>query len=97
MPRTSLPIWAPGPAIIAHRDDGTRRELDWQGLRDLVSRLSQALAGSGVGPGDRVAAIVTNDIEAIACAPRDGCARRGLGLVFAGFRTGWRGGSARSD
>jgi acetoacetyl-CoA synthetase len=58
----------PGPAIIAYRDDGTRRELGWQGLRDLVSRLSQAMTDAGVGIGDRVAAIVTNDIEAIASA-----------------------------
>lgn len=56
----------PGPAIIAYRDDGTRRELSWRELTDLVSRISQALVASGVGPGDRVAAIVTNDIEAIA-------------------------------
>ena len=54
-----------GPAIIAHRDDGTRRELSWPELIDRVSVVSQAMAGSGIGPGDRVAAIVTNDIEAI--------------------------------
>ncbi|MGN6487104.1 MAG: acetoacetate--CoA ligase [Devosia sp.] len=55
-----------GPAIIAHRDDGTRRELSWSELQALVSRLSQAMTASGVVPGDRIAAIVTNDIEAIA-------------------------------
>src|SRR5690606_476982 len=53
------------PAIIAHRDDGTRRVLSWQALYDKVSRLAQALAAEGVGEGDRVAAIVTNDLEAI--------------------------------
>jgi acetoacetyl-CoA synthetase len=53
-------------AIIAHRDDGTRRTLTRCGLHDLVSRAAQALAASGIGRGDRVAAIVTNDIEAIA-------------------------------
>ncbi len=68
-----------GPAIIAHRDNGTRRELDWRDLRDLVSRLSQAMEASGVGPGDRVAAIVTNDIEAIACA----LATAAIGAVWA--------------
>ncbi len=55
-----------GPAIIAHRDDGTRRELSWGELVALVSRLSQAMTAAGVVPGDRIAAIVTNDIEAIA-------------------------------
>ena len=55
-----------GPAIIAHRDDGTRRELSWSALRDLVSRMAQAMTAAGLRPGDRVAAIVTNDIEAIA-------------------------------
>jgi acetoacetyl-CoA synthetase len=53
-------------AIIAHRDDGTRRELTRRQLHDLVSRISQALHAEGVRPGDRIAAIVTNDIEAIA-------------------------------
>jgi len=55
-----------GPAIIAHRDDGTRRELGWPELQALVSRLVQAMAAQGIVPGDRIAAIVTNDIEAIA-------------------------------
>ncbi|RYE08657.1 MAG: acetoacetate--CoA ligase [Hyphomicrobiales bacterium] len=53
-------------AIIAHRDDGTRRALTRRQLYDLVSRIAQALRAEGVGPGDRIAAIVTNDIEAIA-------------------------------
>ena len=52
-------------AIIAHRDDGTRRTLTRRELHDLVSRAVQALTAEGVEPGDRVAAIVTNDIEAI--------------------------------
>ncbi|WP_374621603.1 acetoacetate--CoA ligase [Devosia sp.] len=53
------------PAIIAHRDDGTRRQLSRRELSDLVSRCAAALRADGVGPGDRVAGIVTNDIEAI--------------------------------
>jgi acetoacetyl-CoA synthetase len=53
-------------AIIAHRDDGTRRTLTRRELHDLVSRLTQALRAEGIGPGDRIAAIVTNDIESIA-------------------------------
>ena len=53
-----------GPAIIAHRDDGTRRVLNWRQLYDHVSRFAQALMAEGVREGDRVAAIVTNDLEA---------------------------------
>ncbi len=59
-------------AIIAHRDDGTRRELSRRQLYDEVSRVVQALEAEGIVEGDRVAAIVTNDLEAIigylACA-----------------------------
>ncbi len=53
------------PAIIAHRDDGTRREISRAALYDEVSRMVQALRAAGVDQGDRVAAIVTHDIEAI--------------------------------
>ncbi|WP_417310817.1 acetoacetate--CoA ligase [Devosia sp.] len=53
-------------AIIAHRDDGTRRQLSRRELLALVSRCAAALRADGVGPADRVAGIVTNDIEAIA-------------------------------
>ncbi|MBF0677710.1 MAG: acetoacetate--CoA ligase [Devosia sp.] len=53
-------------AIIAHREDGTRRTLTRAELFGLVSRLVQAMRAEGVGMRDRVAGIVTNDIEAIA-------------------------------
>lgn len=52
-------------AIIAHRDDGLRRTITRRALYDRVSQLEQALRAVGVGEGDRVAAIVTHDIEAI--------------------------------
>ncbi|CDN93986.1 acetoacetate--CoA ligase [Agrobacterium tumefaciens] len=52
-------------AIIAHRDDGTRREITRRQLYAEVSRMVQALAHAGVRQGDRVGAIVTHDIEAI--------------------------------
>ncbi|MDR3472014.1 MAG: acetoacetate--CoA ligase [Devosia sp.] len=52
-------------AIIAHRDDGTRRTITRKALYDLVSRCAQAMVAEGVGPGDRIAAIVTNDLESI--------------------------------
>lgn len=54
-----------GVAIIAHRDDGTQREITWRGLYDRVSQVEQALRAEGVSEGDRVGAIVTHDIEAI--------------------------------
>jgi acetoacetyl-CoA synthetase len=53
-------------AIISHRDDGSRRTVTRRELYDLVSRLVQALKAEGVEEGDRVAAIITNEIEAIA-------------------------------
>lgn len=53
------------PAIIAHRDDGTRRTITRRELFELVAQITGALRQAGVGEGDRVAAIVTNDIEAI--------------------------------
>src|SRR5690606_5303477 len=53
-------------AIIAHREDGTRRTLTRGQLYELVSRIAGAMRAEGVGVGDRVAGIVTNDIEAIA-------------------------------
>jgi acetoacetyl-CoA synthetase len=53
-------------AIIAWLDDGTRRELTRSALYRLVSRMVQAMRAEGIGPGDRVAALVTTDIEAVA-------------------------------
>jgi len=52
-------------AIIAHRDDGTKRAITRRDLYDAVSRAEQALRAEGVIAGDRVGAIVTHDIEAI--------------------------------
>ncbi|HWA19151.1 MAG TPA: acetoacetate--CoA ligase [Devosia sp.] len=51
-------------AIISHREDGTRRAVTGHELADLVSRAVQALRAEGVDRGDRIAAIVTNDLEA---------------------------------
>ena len=52
-------------AVIAYRDDGTRRTITRRALYAEVSRMVQALKARGVGEGDRVGAIVTHDIEAI--------------------------------
>ena len=66
-------------AMIAYVDDGTRREISRSELRDAVSRMVQAFQQEGITVGDRVAAIVSNDIEALiaylACAS--------IGAVFA--------------
>jgi len=53
-------------ALIAHHDDGARRTLTRKQLHQYVSRIVLALRAEGVAPGDRVAAIVTNDLESIA-------------------------------
>jgi acetoacetyl-CoA synthetase len=53
------------PAIIAHRDDGSRRQVSRAELAAKVSRIVSALRAEGLGPGDTIAAIVTNDLEAI--------------------------------
>jgi len=53
------------PALIARTEDGRRRVLSFGGLYDEVSRLAQALAEAGVGPGDRVAGLLPHVPEAI--------------------------------
>ena len=53
------------PAIIAWSEDGRRRVVSWRELHDLTSRLAQAMRDSGVGPGDRVAALLPNVPEAV--------------------------------
>ncbi|MGU3575214.1 acetoacetate--CoA ligase [Brucellaceae bacterium C25G] len=52
-------------AIIAHRDDGTRRTITRKELYDKVSSLAQGLQNMGVGKGDRIGAIITHDLEAV--------------------------------
>ncbi|MCF6327070.1 MAG: acetoacetate--CoA ligase [Devosiaceae bacterium] len=52
-------------AIIATRDDGTRRQISRLELKTNVLRITKALRAAKIGPGDRIAGIVTNDIEAI--------------------------------
>ena len=53
------------PAIMAWAEDGRRRVVSWRELHDLVSRVSQAMRDAGVGPGDRVAALLPNVPEAV--------------------------------
>ena len=53
------------PAIIAWSEDGRRRVVSWRELYDLTSRLAQAMRAAGLGPGDRVAALLPNVPEAV--------------------------------
>ena len=53
------------PAIIAHREDGARRELSRAELYTKVMALAGWLKAEGVRPGDRVAAYTPNTPEAI--------------------------------
>ena len=53
------------PAIIAWSEDGARRVVSWRELYDHTSRVAQAMRNAGIGPGDRVAALLPNVPEAI--------------------------------
>jgi acetoacetyl-CoA synthetase len=53
------------PALLFWGEDKIRRSLSWAELYAAVSQAQQALAAYGVGPGDRVAALMPNTPEAI--------------------------------
>ena len=53
-------------AMVFRGEDKVERRLTWADLNALVSRLQQALLAAGVGPGDRVAAMLPNMPEAYA-------------------------------
>ncbi|HZZ92119.1 MAG TPA: acetoacetate--CoA ligase [Usitatibacter sp.] len=52
-------------AIVFWGEDKVRRRMSFRELHDNVSRLQQALAGVGVGEGDRVAAFMPNMPETV--------------------------------
>lgn len=54
------------PAILFRSENKLRRSMSWDELSALVSRLQQAFRAHGVGPGDRVAAMMPNMPETIA-------------------------------
>jgi acetoacetyl-CoA synthetase len=56
-----------GEALVFRGEDKTASRMSWRELSALVSRLQQALKSAGVGLGDRVAAMLPNMPEAIAC------------------------------
>ncbi len=55
-----------GHALVFWGEDRIKRHLSWDGLRSLVSRLSQALREAGVAKGDRVCGYLPNLPESIA-------------------------------
>ena len=56
-----------GDALVFRGEDKVERRLSWAELRSLVSRLQQFLRDSGVKAGDRVAAMMPNMPETVAC------------------------------
>jgi acetoacetyl-CoA synthetase len=55
----------PDAALIAVNEAGERREVSWDQLREQAFRVAGALRDAGVGPGDRVAALLPLGIEVI--------------------------------
>ncbi|HMQ12587.1 acetoacetate--CoA ligase [uncultured Paracoccus sp.] len=53
-------------ALVFHCENKVRLRWTWGDLQTHVSRLQQALAHAGVGPGDRVAGLLPNRPEAVA-------------------------------
>lgn len=52
-------------ALVFWGEDKVRSRMSWRELNASVSRMAQALRDLGVGPGDRVAAVIPNIPEAI--------------------------------
>ena len=75
-------------AIVFRSEDKVERRLSWDELRALASRLQQALAESGIKPGDRVASLLPNMPETIAFMLATVSLGRDLVVGLAGFRAG---------
>lgn len=56
-----------GDAIVFRGEDKVSYRWSWDALRARVSKLQQAFAAMGIGEGDRVAAMMPNMPETIAC------------------------------
>jgi acetoacetyl-CoA synthetase len=54
-----------GAAIVYRREDGYREEIGFRELRERVAATAAALAGCGVGTGDRVAGFMPNHPETV--------------------------------
>lgn len=55
------------PAILFRVEDKISRQMSWDELAALVSRLQQAFRAHGVSEGDRIAAMMPNMPETVAC------------------------------
>jgi len=53
------------PALVAVGEDGSREPLSYRQLAEQVAGLQRALAAIGVGPGDRVAAMMPNTWQTV--------------------------------
>ncbi|KAH9839228.1 uncharacterized protein C8Q71DRAFT_503581 [Rhodofomes roseus] len=89
-----LPTWFPGArlnyaenllhrsddggACIAARESGAVQHYTYRQLREMVRKLAAAMRANGVTKGDRVAAIVTNSIDAVVIA----LATASIGAIF---------------
>ena len=62
-------LWKTGPedAMVFRGEDKVNRRLSWDDLQALVSKLQQLFIAHGVKKGDRVAAMMPNMPETIAC------------------------------
>src|SRR5690606_22899306 len=56
-----------GDALVFRGEDKVARRLSWNELRDLVSRLQQLFRAHGIQAGDRIAAMMPNMPETVAC------------------------------
>src|SRR3954451_23872709 len=52
-------------AVVFAREDGSRRTMTWRELRTEVAAVRRWLVDAGVGPGDRVAALLPNSPHAL--------------------------------
>ena len=53
------------PAVISIREDGATAALSWDELRQQVAKAAAGLRALGVGPGDRVCAVLPNTAYAV--------------------------------
>ncbi len=70
-------------ALVSHGGDGSRRQVTYGELDAMANRAAHALAGLGVGRGDRVAVMARNRVETIALY----YGTLKLGAAFTGINT----------